>query len=119
MEFNKKKLALLKEALQYGVANGKTEAETAEFSFLLLDVEHALVQEDVQKPKPKEENDLKGFFMDKLMGAAKASERGTFARNAMMAMIKASYPECMNNKEKLVQDSFELADAFIGGVIGE
>lgn len=58
MEFKKTKLETIKNALQYAVVNAKTEQETAEFAFLLLDVETAIVQEAEQDKRIEKINKI-------------------------------------------------------------
>lgn len=45
MEFKNKKLLLIKSALQYGLLYSRSESESAEFAFLLLDVEREILTE--------------------------------------------------------------------------
>lgn len=46
MQIRKHKLRVVREALSYAVMYAKTEAETAEFALMLIDVEVALADED-------------------------------------------------------------------------
>jgi len=60
MKFEKSKLETIKNALQYAVISARTEAETAEFGILLLEVQSGIESEKEWEKRKKEMSSLKG-----------------------------------------------------------
>jgi len=60
MEIKNEKLKLVKEALEYAIANSRSESKDAEFSFMYADVVVAIEEEKIQDAYIKTLESLEG-----------------------------------------------------------
>lgn len=60
MEFKNEKLQLIKSAIMYAIMYAKTEAETAEFSLMLVDIEVGIAEDEQTEERIEKLKSLQG-----------------------------------------------------------